>query len=51
MGFDSGETLGNPGSFKACDDGDQNFCVKDGSEIKTTNIECTDQEKVGDCGG
>jgi len=51
MGFDSGETLGNPGAFKACDDGDQNFCVNDGSEIKTTNIECTDQEKLGDCGG
>lgn len=51
MGYDSGKTLGNPGSFKACDQGDENFCVKDTSEIKTTNVECTDQEKLGDCGG
>ena len=42
MGFDSGKTLGDPSEFKACEHGDENFCVKDGEEIKTTNIECTD---------
>lgn len=42
MDYDDGKLLGGEGSFKACDAGEENYCVSDGSEIGYTNVECAD---------
>lgn len=42
MEYDDGKLLGGESSFKACDTGEEKYCVNDGSEIGFTNMECTD---------
>jgi len=52
MGFSTGKPIGEPGKYKACLIGKENYCEKENVELLAENLSCTGTEsRLIECGG